>query len=369
VKVVVVGGGVIGLSIAWRAAGRGMAVTVVDPQLGGAASGVAAGMLAPVTEVHYGEEALLALNLRSSHLYPDFVAELEEASECTTGYRASGTLTVARDTDDMAAVDELVAYQQNLGLHVERLQSRELRRLEPGLAPGVRGGALVAGDHQVDPRRLVDALFEGCRRRGVSWRRERVAAVGRQRVVLAGGERQGADAVVVAAGCWSGGIEGLGSAAAAVRPVKGQILRLRGAAGLPTAGHNIRGLDAYLVPRADGEVVVGATVEERGYDTSVTGGATHDLLRAALELVPDVRELALVETSAGLRPGTPDNAPLIGTSEVESVVLATGHYRNGILLAPITADSVVELVATGRAPDAIAAFSPRRFDRSERVAS
>lgn len=368
-NVVVVGGGVIGLSIAWRAAGRGMAVTVVDPQLGGAASGVAAGMLAPVTEVHYGEEALLALNLRSSHLYPDFVAELEEASECTTGYRASGTLTVARDTDDMAAVDELVAYQRNLGLHVERLQSRELRRLEPGLAPGVRGGALVAGDHQVDPRRLVDALAEGCRRRGVSWRRDRVTALRRHEVILAGGERERADAVVVAAGCWSGTIEGLAPDVLAVRPVKGQVLRLRGPAGQSPAEHNIRGLDAYLVPRSDGEVVVGATVEERGYDTTVTGGAVYDLLRAALELLPDVGELALVETSAGLRPGTPDNAPLIGPSGIDSVVLATGHYRNGILLAPVTADTVVELVATGQTPEAIAAFSPRRFDHTQWVAS
>jgi glycine oxidase len=368
-NVVVVGGGVIGLSIAWRAAGRGMAVTVVDPQLGGAASGVAAGMLAPVTEVHYGEEAMLALNLRSSHLYPDFVAELEEASGCTTGYRASGTLTVARDTDDMAAVDELVAYQRGLGLDVERLRSRELRQLEPGLAPGMRGGALVPGDHQVDPRRLVDALVEGCRRRGVSWRRERVTALRRHEVVLAGDERERTDAVVVAAGCWSGTIEGLAPDVVAVRPVKGQILRLRGPAGQSLAGHNIRGLDAYLVPRSDGEVVVGATVEERGFDTTVTGGAVHDLLRAALELLPDVGELALVETSAGLRPGTPDNAPLIGLSGIDSVVLATGHYRNGILLAPVTADTVVELVATGQTPEAIAAFCPRRFDRTQRVAS
>ena len=368
-KVVVVGGGVIGLSIAWRAAGHGMAVTVVDPGSGEGASGVAAGMLAPVTEVHYGEEALLALNLDSSRRYPGFVAELEEASGRATGYRASGTLTVARDADDLAAVDELVAYQRGLGLAVERLRSRELRQLEPALAPGVRGGALVPGDHQVDPRRLVDALGEGCRRRGVTLRRERAVALGRHSVVLSGGDREAAGAVVLAAGCWSGLIDGLAPDAGAVRPVKGQILRLHGCAERPVAGHNIRGLDAYLVPRTDGEVVVGATVEERGYDTAVTGGAVHELLRAALELVPDVGELTLAETSAGLRPGTPDNAPLIGPSGDDSVVLATGHYRNGILLAPVTADCVVELLATGQAPAVIAPFSPRRFDRTERAAS
>jgi len=368
-NIVVVGGGVIGLSIAWRAAGEGIGVSVVDAGLGAAASGVAAGMLAPVTEVHYGEEALLALNLASSRRYPDFVAELEQASGRTTGYRASGTLTVARDADDLAAVDELVAYQLSLGLEVERLRSRDLRRLEPGLAPGVRGGALVPGDHQVDPRRLVDALIEGCRRRGVSLRREEVTALRRHEVVLAGGRREAADAVVVAAGCWSADIDGLAPSPAAVRPVKGQILRLRGGASVVPAVHNIRGLDAYVVPRSDGEVVVGATVEERGFDVTVTGGAVHELLRAALELLPDLGELELVETSAGLRPGTPDNAPLIGQSGVESVVLATGHYRNGILLAPVTADAVVELVATGRMPEAVAAFSPQRFDRPERVAS
>ena len=365
----VVGGGVIGLSIAWRAAGRGMTVTVADPAFDGGASGVAAGMLAPVTEVHYGEEALLELNLESSRRYPSFVAELEEATGQGSGYRASGTVTVARDADDLAAVDELVAYQQSLGLEVERLRSRELRRLEPALAPGVRGGALVPGDHQVDPRRLVDALVQGCRHRGVTFRREQVAEIGGGCVVLASGDRESADAVVVAAGCWSSEIQVLVPDAVAVRPVKGQILRLRGPTGRPLAGHNVRGLDAYLVFRDDGEVVVGATVEERGYDLTVTGGAVHDLLRAALELVPDVAELTLVETATGLRPGTSDNAPLIGASGLDGVVLATGHYRNGILLAPVTADSVVELLVTGDVPAVIAPFSPHRFDRGRRVAS
>lgn len=365
----VVGGGVIGLSIAWRAAGRGLTVTVADPAFDGGASAVAAGMLAPVTEVHYGEEALLELNLESSRRYPAFVAELEESTGQGTGYRASGTVTVARDADDLAAVDELVAYQRSLGLEVERLRSRELRQLEPALAPGVRGGALVPGDHQVDPRRLVDALVEGCRRRGVTFRRQQVAAVSRGGVVFAGDARESADAVVVAAGCWSNGVEGLRPATAAVRPVKGQILRLRGPAGRPLAGHNVRGLDAYLVFRDDGEVVVGATVEERGHDLTVTGGAVHDLLRAALELVPDVGELSLAETAAGLRPGTSDNAPLIGPSGVDRVVLATGHYRNGVLLAPVTAESVVELLATGDVPSVVAPFSPHRFDRRRRFAS
>lgn len=363
-KVIVVGGGVIGLSIAWRAAARGMDVTVVDPVPGGGATGVAAGMLAPVTEVHYGEEALLALNLDSSARYPDFVAELEECSGLRTGYRESGTLSVARDADDLAALDELVAYQRSLGLEVERLRSRDLRRLEPALAPGVRGGALVPGDHQVDPRRLGVALLEAGRRLGVSQCRQRARGVAPGRVSLDSGEVVVGDAVIVAAGCWSSGLGGMpADVAAALRPVKGQILRLRGPAGETLAQHNIRGLDAYLVARSDGETVVGATVEERGYDTTVTAGAVHDLLRAALELVPDVAELALVEHRAGLRPGSPDNAPLLGPTEVEGVVVATGHYRNGILLAPATAAAIVELLDTGAVPASITAFSPRRFER------
>ena len=362
-RVVVVGGGAIGLSIAWRAATRGMAVTVIDPEPGRGASGVAAGMLAPVTEVHYGEEALLALNLESARRYPRFVADLEAASGIRTGYRASGTVAVARDADDLAALDELVDYQRGLGLDVERLRSRELRRLEPGLAPGVRGGAVVTGDHQVDPRRLVAALLSACRRAGVTLRREPAADIRRRSVILSGGEAVDGDAVVVAAGAWSSGLQGLpAELAALVRPVKGQIVRLRGA-GAPAISRNVRGAEVYLVPRIEGEVVVGATVEERGFDVEVTAGAVHALLRAAIELVPGVTELSLVETAAGLRPGTPDNAPLLGTTAGDDLVLATGHYRNGILLAPVTADAVAELLATGVAPGEIVAFSPRRFER------
>lgn len=363
-RVVVVGGGVIGLSIAWRAASRGMSVTVVDPAPGSGASAVAAGMLAPVTEVHYGEEALLELNLESSRRYPRFVAELEELTGAETGYRSCGTVTVARDADDLAALEELVAYQRGLGLDVERLRSRQLRRLEPGLAPTVRGGALVAGDHQVDPRRLVAALLEACRCVSVRFVPERVEAVEAPAVILESGGTETGEVVVLAAGCWSGQVAGAAAAFGhSVRPVKGQIVRLRRGAGPLPVERNVRGVDAYLVPRAGGELVIGATVEERGFDTEVTGGAVHDLLRAALELVPDVAELTLVEAAAGLRPGTPDNAPVVGPTAVDGLVAATGHYRNGILLAPVTADAVVDLLATGEVPAGMAPFSPRRFDK------
>jgi len=364
---VVVGGGVIGLGIAWRAATAGMTVTVVDEAPGRGASWAAAGMLAPVTEVHYGERPLLDLNLAAAGRWPSFAAEVEEASGRPVGYRPGGTLAVARDADDNAALEELFRFQLRCGLEVERLRSRECRQLEPGLHPGVRGGVLAAGDHQVDNRALVQALVAACERAGVGLVAGRVAelAVEGDRVagvVLADGGTLAAGAVVLAAGCWSGGLGGLAAEALPpVRPVKGQLLYLRGPADQPLCSRNVRGLEVYVVPRGDGRVVVGATVEEQGFDTTVTAGAVHDLLRAALELLPDAAELELTETVVGLRPGSPDNAPMLGPAGPEGLVVATGHYRNGILLTPVTADAVAELLATGRVPELIARFGPGRF--------
>jgi glycine oxidase len=365
--VVVVGGGVIGLGLAWRAAQAGMDVTVVDESPGRGASWAAAGMLAPVTEVHYGERPLLRLNLDAAGRWPGFAAELEEAAGRSVGYRPGGTLAVARDADDNAALEDLYRFQLGCGLRVERLRSRECRRLEPGLAPTVRGGVLAAGDHQVDNRALVEALLVACERAGVELRAGRVAELavegGRVTgVLLAGGGTLAAGTVVLAAGCWSGGLGGLvAEALPPVRPVKGQLLYLRGPAAEPLCQRNVRGLEVYVVPRADGRVVVGATVEEQGFDTRVTAGAVHDLLRAALELLPDVAELELVETVVGLRPGSPDNAPMLGPAGPEGLLVATGHYRNGILLTPVTADAMAELLATGRVPEAIVPFAPGRF--------
>jgi glycine oxidase len=363
----VVGGGVIGLGIAWRAALAGLTVTVVDRAPGRGASWAAAGMLAPVTEVHYGEEALLALNLAAGARWPGFAAELEEASGRPVGYRPAGTLSVARDADDNAALEDLYQFQLRCGLDVERLRSRECRQLEPGLAPSIRGGVLAAGDHQVDNRALVEGLLAAGQRAGVRLVEGRAVELATDGdrvtgVVLAGGRRLAAGTVVLAAGCWSGGLGGLAAEALPpVRPVKGQLLHLRGPADQPLCSRNVRGLEAYVVPRSDGRVVVGATMEEQGFDTRVTAGAVHDLLRAALELLPDVAELELVETVAGLRPGSPDNAPMLGPAAAEGLVVATGHYRNGILLTPVTADTVAELLATGRVPELIAPFAPGRF--------
>jgi len=366
--VVVVGGGVIGLGIAWRAALAGLQVIVVDDGLDrGAASWAAAGMLAPVTEIHYGEQELLRLNLAAAERWPAFAAELQECAGASVGYRRCGTLIVARDADDNAALHDLYRFQRGLGLRVERLRGRECRQLEPGLAPSIRGGIMAPGDHQVDNRALVAALLIACDRAGVRQCLGRVVAVGVEhdrvrRVVLAGGERLDAGAVVLSAGCWSGTLGGLPPGALPpVRPVKGQLLHLRGPGEEPLCQRNVRGLEVYVVPRGDGRVVIGATVEEQGFNTTVTAGAVHDLLRAAFELLPDVAELELVETVAGLRPGSPDNAPLLGPSPLDGLVIAAGHYRNGILLTPVTADAMAELLVSGRVPAAITRFSPRRF--------
>lgn len=365
-RITVVGGGVIGLAVAWRLAQRGAAVTVVDPETEQAASRVAAGMLAPVTEIHFGEEPLLALNLESARRYPAFVAELEAVSGIGSGYRETGTLAVARDRDDLAELDRIADYQQRLGLTVDRLRSRQCRDLEPGLAPSVRGGYLVSGDHQVDPRRLVLALRQANQAAGVRHQWGVTVAMDATTVHLDDGRAVEADVVVLCAGAWTGRIEGAPPETTAVRPVKGQLLRLRAAAGGAPISRTVRGLDAYVVPRADGEVIVGATVEDRGFDTTVTGRAVHDLLRAGIELVPDIGELALTEPEAGLRPGTPDNGPLLGWSSVEGVAIATGHYRNGVLLAPVTADLLAGLVVDGAPSELLAPFTPDRFDRARR---
>jgi glycine oxidase len=369
---VVVGGGTIGLTCAWRMAGRGMRVVVVDPDPGRGASWVAAGMLAPVTEVHYTEEPLVALTMAGARRWPSFAAELEVDAGSDIGYRTSGTLVVDTDDGDRAWSDDLYRFQCSLGLEVERLSARAVRELEPNISPGVRSGLLAKGDHQVQTRRFVSALLTAATARGVELRRSAVTAVDTAGGAVSGVHSEGDEirtpVVVLAAGCWSGSIAGIAPGVLPpVRPVKGQILRLRGDADQPLLRRSVRGLVAgssiYLVPRADGTVVVGATVEERGFDATVTAGAVYELLRDAHRVVPGVTELELAEARAGLRPGSPDNAPIVGAAAVDGLLIATGHYRNGILLSPITADTVAALATGGEPPAEMAPFTPARFTR------
>jgi glycine oxidase len=365
--VVVIGGGVIGLAVAWRAAQLGHAVRVLERgELGAGTSRVAAGMLAPVTEADAGELALLELGLRSARSWPAFADELAAASGSDPGLRRCGSLVVARDRDEAVALERELALRLDLGLDVERVLASAARRLEPALAPTLRLALAVPGDHAADPRSLVLALTEAARRAGAQLR-TRAAVQGirvdRGRVTgveLASGELVPAGQVVVAAGVWSGAIAGLPDAARIpLRPVKGQILRLRDPQGPGLLERIVRFGGGYLVPRGDGRYVLGATVEERGFDTTVTAGGLYELLRDASELVPGIHELVVEEAAAGLRPATPDNAPVLGTgAEVDGLVWATGHHRNGILLAPVTADIVAGVLDGDAAPPQ---FAPGRF--------
>jgi glycine oxidase len=372
--VLVVGGGIIGLACAWRLAQRGSQVAVVERgEPGGGATRVAAGMLAPVGELTFGEPELLELTLAATRLYPDFVAEVEAASGENSGYERLGALHVALDRDEAAQLRRVHDLQRFLELEAEWLPPRRCRDLEPGLTPSFHGGVFAAGEAAVDPRALTRALLAAARAEGVEvltgtkvvdgeFEGERLVGVrvrpatgpGRETEARhesfphSGNDLLRAGAVVLASGAWSGAVEWLPEhARPPVRPVKGQTLELRRRDGEPPARHILASERVYLVPRGDGRLIVGATVEEMGFDTTVTAGGVHELLREAYRLLPDVAEMELVGATAGLRPGTPNNLPLVGPGAIPGLVLATGHFRNGILLAPLAAEAVAEHLVAG----------------------
>jgi glycine oxidase len=349
--VVVVGGGAIGLASAWRLAQQGATVTVVDPAPGSGASTVAAGMLAPVTEARPGEEALLKLGLESLGLWPAFAAELEGAAGQAIGFRTDGTLVVAYDGDDRAALADMVDRQRSMGLDVGDLTARDLRALEPALSPAVRRGVGATSERSVDPKALVTALLVAVKRAGATIVHERAVGLVDHAVQLADGSGLSAQTVVLAAGAWSADLDPV-----PVRPVKGQVVTLRQRPGDDVVHHVVRafvrGSVVYVVPRDDGRLVCGATVEEMGWDRTPTAGAVYDLLRDVLSVFPGLDDAELVGVTVGFRPGTPDDLPVIGPSPaVDGLVLATGHYRNGILLTPLTAARVAAAVLE---PEAVA---------------
>ncbi len=361
---VVVGAGAIGLACAWRAAQRGLRICVLDRgEPGAGASCKAAGILAPDTDTEPGRESFVALAHRSAELYPEFVRELEEETGHDVGYERCGTLLVALDRDEVAVVQRELDLHRRLGSHATWLAPGECRRLEPGLAPACAGGLHVPGEGHVDPRRLVPALVAAIRARGGEVRGASEVTGGVLEsgrlcgVATAGGGEVRGRRVLLAAGAWSSACA-LGEEPVPIRPVVGQVVRLRAEPAALPAERIVHTERIYVVTRRSGEVVLGATVEERGFDARVTAGGVHELLREAYRALPEIAELELVEASAGLRPATPNGDPIVGEWGDRGLLVAVGHYRNGILLAPITADAVAALVS-GEAPPPLAVpFAP-----------
>jgi glycine oxidase len=376
-KTVIIGAGVMGMGIAWRLAQADCPVTVYDrAEAGHGASWAAAGMLAAAVETEPGEEELLTLTLESQRMWPGFARELEAASGISVEYRDEGTIVVALTRDDAEHLRHNYDFQKSLGLELQWLSGTEARLREPHLHPGIPAAVSSPRDHQVENRRLAQGLVEAARRAGVVLRehlpvREVEVTAGRVRAVVTGHGRDPADVVILAAGAWSREIAGIPSAyLPPVRPIKGQMLALRMDPSGPLLRHVIWAPRSYLVPRRDGRLVVGGTVEERGFDDKLTAGGLLALLEGAWRAVPTIEELPIAETWVGFRPGSRDDAPMLGPSGIDGLVVATGHHRNGILLTPITVEMVSAYVLTGRLPELVEPFTPERFSkRDARLAS
>lgn len=368
---IVVGAGVIGLSCAWRLAEQGRKVAVFDPAPGRGATAVGAGMLAPVTEANWHDTGLIELNIRAAREWPAFAGEIEEKSGLSTGFRSCGTVCVAFDSSDKAALEEICEFEVSLGLEATWCAPSRLRELEPLLSPSVRGGVWAPGEHQVDNRMLWAALHEAAAKAGARMFSRRVDEVVVESGAVAGvrsdQEQFDASIVVVAAGHAANEIAGLSfDEVPAIRPVKGQIIRLATRDRHRFASANVRalvvGLPVYVVSREDGGVVVGATQEEKGDDTTVDAGALYRLLRDAQRVLPGIAELVVEECNAGLRPATRDHLPVIGASSTRGLLLALGHFRNGFLLADVTGRAIATVAASGEPPSWCASFTPRRLE-------
>lgn len=365
--VIIVGGGTIGLSIGFELVRTGTSVTVFEKgDAGRGTSWQAAGMLAPDAEIGFEELELYRLNRESLRRWPEFAGRVETASGMDVDYRNEGTLIVADDRDHAEALRRLFEFQQEQGLDVEWLTGEEARDREPFVAPRLSAAIYAPGDHQVDNRRFVRAVRAGFTAEGGTlYEGTPIEAVvpheSTPAVLTEEGSRHEASTVVVAAGVWSRQLDGLTpKARPPVRPVKGQMIQLRRERPFDLQ-HVIRGPEAYLAPKRDGRIVVGATSEEMGFDTTVTAGGLYDLLKGAWEVVPGIRDLPVDETWAGLRPASRDHAPLIGRSSAPGIMMATGHYRHGILLTPVTAEEMAHLIQTGETSAWLEPFSPARF--------
>lgn len=372
--IVIIGGGICGLGIGWRLARRGADVTIIErDEAGQAATWAAAGMIAPRAEVEHGEEALLPLALESAAMWASFAADLEQASGIDIDYRSHGTLVAALDRDDLEYLENRFEYFQTLGLEVDWLSGYAARQKEPHLARAVTGGIFSKHDHQVDNRKVATALRTAYLAAGGVLREhlavdEVLISDGRVTGVRAGEEHIAADAIVLAAGAWSRNLAGLPDVARPpVRPLKGQMLSVAMDPRNPLLEHVIWGPGngvvpgIYLAPKGDGRLIIGATVEEMGFNTEMTAGGMFELLRAGWELLPGIYDLPIIESWAGLRPASRDDAPILGPTAIDGLVLATGHHRNGILLAPVTADKIADYLLKGTLDSLLEPFLLDRF--------
>ena len=367
--VAIVGGGICGLGIGWRLAAAGCAVDVFEKgKAGREASWAAAGMLAANVETEPGEEALLALNLESQAAWPDFATELEAVSGVDLGYRDEGILVVAAHRDDAAELRNTYEFHRSLGLEVEWLTGGQARRMEPHLAPGVSAAVSSVKDHQVDNRQLVRALHEAFLRSGGRLHEDTTVEaidveVGQAKGIQVAGQRREADMVLLAAGAWSYDIDGVPPVARPpVRPLKGQVIALQMEPRAPIIDRVIWGPGIYLVPRRDGTLILGATVEEKGFDSDLTAGGVFRLLEAAWEILPQIEELPIKDMWVGFRPTSRDDAPILGPTSVDGLVVATGHHRNGVLLAPVTIDAVSAFMLDGKLAESVEPFGIGRFN-------
>ncbi len=372
---IIIGGGISGLSVGWRLAQAGSDVTVLERGVAGHGSTwAAAGMLAARVEATHGEEWQLALMVEGRAMWPDFAAELEAASGMEVDYRDDGTLLVGLDRDDREEMEHRYEYLTGLGLEIEMLTGAEARRREPHLSRSVTGALSSPLDHQVENRKVFEALKTAYLAAGGLLREGAevtaiLTASGRASGVALGGEEIAAEAVVLAAGAWSRNIAGMPEdVRPPVRPLKGQMVALQMPPGAPLIDHVVWGPRIiYMVPRNDGRLVIGTTVEEMGFDTQLTAGGMFHILRYAYEILPGIYDLPLIESWAGLRPTSRDDAPILGPSALDGLVMATGHHRNGILLAPMTGEVISRYLLSGEILGHMKPFLPDRF-AAEKVA-
>ncbi|MFV1980719.1 MAG: glycine oxidase ThiO [Rhodothermia bacterium] len=368
--IAIAGGGAIGLSIGWQLAADGASVVVVDSGVAGrAATSASGGMLGAQAEVGFEDLDVYHLGMESMRLWPGFASELEEDSGIRIDYRDEGTLMVAHDRDGAANLKRVYDFQQFHDVPVQWISPAEAQSIEPLLTPRITAAVYSKADHQVDPIEMVRALREAFVRKGG----ELLELTAIRSLELDGanpvwntesGEKVEAATVILAAGCWSGNIAGLPDGPAPVRPVKGQMIELR-MADPYTLQTVVRASGTYLAPKLDGRLLVGSTSEEMGYDTRVTAGGMYDILERAWRLVPGIYDMVVTDSWAGLRPASPDHAPIIGFGSDPRVLYATGHYRHGILLTPVTASSISACIRDRVAPELIGVCEPPRFRKTE----